>query len=282
MPRIGRAAHEVSFQEPGGHEPGRRIDTIDRRCDRDPLRGPGPERSRQQAEGIDPAVPLVAGARPRQAHEGDQVAGDVGGGVIGACAGLGEPDHRVLDDRDVGVAEHGPQPPGRRVVPLVEADGGARLPVPGRQEPDGLVLRRQAGVRPNDELEVTLEGDAGFVPAVPGIDLLPEGCSTPGWPPPGGSGEVQLPPDPSRPPALLRGLPTTVVCDLGELAPGNAAPLRDLVALVRPWYRDGDGIDEAPSATVTLRLQDPAGDPNVPHQVHELATGTIGIDLREG
>jgi hypothetical protein len=57
---------------------------------------------------------------------------------------------------------------------------------------------------------------------------------------------------------------------------------RDLVALVRPWYRDGDGIDEAPSATVTLRLQDPAGDPNVPHQVHELATGTIGIDLREG
>ena len=113
MPRIGRAAHEVSFQEPGGHEPGRRIDTIDRRCDRDPLRGPGPERSRQQAEGIDPAVPLVACARPRQAHEGDQVAGDVGGGLIGACAGLGEPDHRVLDDRDVGVADTAPS---RRVA----------------------------------------------------------------------------------------------------------------------------------------------------------------------
>ena len=69
---------------------------------------------------------------------------------------------------------------------------------------------------------------------------------------------------------------------LGELAPGNAAPLRNLVAPVRPWYRDGDGIDEAPSATVTLRLQDPAGDPNVPPQVHEPATGTIGIDLPEG
>jgi len=114
------------------------------------------------------------------------------------------------------------------------------------------------------------------------IDLLAEGCSTPGWPAPGGSGEVQLPPDPSRPPALLGGLPTTVVCDLGEQAPGNAAQLRDVVALVRPWYRDDDGIDEEPSATVMLTLQDPAADPNVPPEVHELATETIGIDLPEG
>jgi hypothetical protein len=143
---------------------------------------------------------------------------------------------------------------------------------------------QQLGGRPlpGVSVEVTLEGDAGFVPAVPGIDLLPEGCSTPGWPAPGGSGEVQLPPHPSRPPALLGGLPTTVVCDLGELAPGSAAPLRDLVALVRPWYRDGDGDAEAPSATVTLRLQDPAADPNVPPEVHGLATETTGIDLPEG
>jgi hypothetical protein len=69
---------------------------------------------------------------------------------------------------------------------------------------------------------------------------------------------------------------------VGELAPGNAAPLRDLVALVRPWYQDDDGVDEAPSATVTLRLQDPAADPNVPPEVHELATETIGIHLTEG
>jgi hypothetical protein len=62
---------------------------------------------------------------------------------------------------------------------------------------------------------VTLAGDAGFVPAVPGVDLLPEGCSTPDWPPPGGSGEVRLPPQASRPPALVGGLPITVVCELG-------------------------------------------------------------------
>jgi hypothetical protein len=136
--------------------------------------------------------------------------------------------------------------------------GGYELPI-GRL----TIGAEQLGARalPGVSVQVTLDGDAGFVPAVPGIDLLPEGCSTPGWPAPGGSDEVQLPPDPSRPPALLGGLPTTVVCDLGELAPGNAAPLRDVVALVRPWYRDDDGIDEEPSATVTLRLQDPPPTP---------------------
>jgi hypothetical protein len=156
----------------------------------------------------------------------------------------------------------------------------------GHEAPVGRLTigAEQRGVRalPGVSLEVTLEGDVGFVPAVPGIDLLPEGCSTPGWPPPGGSGEILLPSQPPGPPALVGGLPTTVACDLGELAPGNAAPLRDLVALVRPWYRDDDGSDEAPSATVTLRLQDPAADPNVPPAVHELATETIGIDLPNG
>jgi RNA polymerase sigma factor (sigma-70 family) len=142
----------------------------------------------------------------------------------------------------------------------------------------------QRGARslPGVSLEVTLAGDAGFVPAVPGTDLLPEGCSTPGWPLPGGSREIPLPPQPPGPPAALGGLPTTVACDLGQLAPGSAPSSRDLVALVRPWYRDDDGIDEAPSATVTLRLQDPTADPNVPPEVHELATETIGIDLPEG
>jgi hypothetical protein len=63
---------------------------------------------------------------------------------------------------------------------------------------------------------------------------------------------------------------------------GPSPSARDLVALVRPWYRDDVNVDEAPSATVTLRLQDPATDPNVPPEVHELATETIGIDLPEG
>jgi RNA polymerase sigma factor (sigma-70 family) len=157
--------------------------------------------------------------------------------------------------------------------------GGYELPI-GRL----TIGAEQLGARPlpGVSVEVTLEGDAGFVPAVPESDLLPEGCSTPGWPSAGGSGEIRLPSNPSRPPALLGGLPTTVVCDLGDLAPGAAAPLRDLAALVRPWYRDGDDIDEEPSATVTLRLQDPAADPDVPPEVHELATETIGIDLPEG
>jgi hypothetical protein len=66
------------------------------------------------------------------------------------------------------------------------------------------------------------------------------------------------------------------------LAPGDAPQLRDLVALVRPWYRDGDGVDEQPSATVTLKLQDPASDPDVPPEVHEIATATVDLDLPEG
>lgn len=90
---------------------------------------------------------------------------------------------------------------------------------------------------------------------------------------------MRLPPDASRPPALVGGLPITVVCELGELAPVDGLRVRDLVALVRPWYRDGDGVDEEPSATVTLRLQDPAVDPNVPPVIHEIATETIGLDL---
>ena len=139
----------------------------------------------------------------------------------------------------------------------------------------------QLGTRPlpGVSLEVTLGGDAGFVPAVPGIDLLPEGCTTPAWPPPGGGAALRLPPEPRRPPALLGGLPTTVVCDLGTMSPGAPPQLRDLVALVRPWYRDGDGIDEEPLATVTLRLRDPAVDPGVPPEVHAIATQTLVIDL---
>jgi hypothetical protein len=183
---------------------------------------------------------------------------------------------------------------GSAVVPLDRYEEGLAL-VASTWAPFGLeghqlsigrltIGAEQLGPRPlpGVSLGVTLSGDAGFVPAVPGVRLLPEGCATPGWPVPGGSGDVRLPSAPSRPPALVGGLPSTVVCELDQLAPGGAPQLRDLVALVRPWYRDGDGVDEEPSATVTLKLQDPAADPNVPPEVHEIATATVDLDLPEG
>ncbi len=213
------------------------------------------------------------------------------GGTVEVHAGL---NAAVADQSATVTLRRGSVVEASAVVPLDRFEEGlslvasawAQSDLAGHELPIGRLTigAEQRGARPlpGVSLEVTLAGDAGFVPAVPGIDLLPEGCSTPGWPPPGVGGEIPLPPHPPGPPALLGGLPTTVVCDLGELAPGNAAPLRDLVALVRPWYRDDDGIDEAPSATVTLRLQDPAADPDAPPEVHELVTETVGIDLPEG
>jgi hypothetical protein len=148
---LGVQLVKSSFQEPGCDQPRRRIDTIDGGGDRDPLRGPGPQGSGEQAEGVDPAAPLVAGAGPRQPHEGHQVAGHLGGGVIRTGPGLGERDHRLLDGGEVGVGpEHGAQVPDRRITPLVEGDHRARLPVPVGEEPDG---RRRGGIRPDDQLE---------------------------------------------------------------------------------------------------------------------------------
>jgi RNA polymerase sigma factor (sigma-70 family) len=213
------------------------------------------------------------------------------GGTIEVHAGL---NAAVADQSATVTLRRGSVVEASSVVPLDRYEEGLGLvasawapsDLAGHELPIGRLTigAEQRGSRPlpGVSLEVTLAGDAGFVPAVPGIDLLPDGCSTPGWPPPGGSGEIPLPPHPSAPPALLGGVPTTVVCDLGELTSGDAARLRDLVALVRPWYRDDDGTDEAPSATVTLRLQDPAADPDVSPEVHDLATETIGIDLPEG
>jgi hypothetical protein len=177
------------------------------------------------------------------------------------------------------VGGHDRRHAARRARRRERRHGFTRPEAPGqdaaRRDPERHALRRRDGAQP----ELTLGGDAGFVPAVPGIGLLPDGCTTPGWPPSGGGGEVRLPPEASRPPALLGGLPATVVCDLGTLTPEDPPQLRDLVALVRPWYRDGDGIDKEPSATVTLRLQDPEVDPGVPPEVHAIATQTIVIDL---
>ena len=240
-------------------------------------------------DGLDSRCTLVAaGAGPRidcTIHPPAR------GGTVEVHAGL---NAAVADQSAAVTLRRGSVVEASAVVPLDRYEEGLGLvasawapsDLAGHEVPVGRLTTgaEQRGIRalPGVSLEVTLEGDAGFVPAVPGIDLLPEGCSTPGWPPPGGSGEIPLPPHRPGPPALVGGSPTTVVCDLGELAPGNAAPLRDLVALVRPWYRDDDGIDEAPSATVTLRLQDPVADPNIPPEVHELATETIGIGLPNG
>ena len=98
---------------------------------------------------------------------------------------------------------------------------------------------------PGVSVEVALAGDAGFLPARPGAsDLVPEGCTAHDSSPPG-------------------GLADTMVCDLGELAPGDTQS-RDLIVMVRP--DGGGGGGEVPTATVTLRLQDPAdpsGEPAV-------------------
>jgi hypothetical protein len=158
---------------------------------------------------------------------------------------------------------------------------------PGHDFPFGqlTVGAEHLGTRtlPGVSLEITLAGDAGFIPGAPGATLLPEGCTTPDWPPPGDDGELHLAEGQVRPPALVGGLPTTVVCDLGDVAPGAALELLDLIALVRPWYRDGDGVDEAPTATVTLRLQDPVTDRAVPPEVHDIASEpSIPLDLPEG
>jgi hypothetical protein len=213
------------------------------------------------------------------------------GGTVEVHAGL---NAAMADQSATVTLRRGSVVEASSVIPLDRYEDGLGLiatawapsDLTGYELPVGRLTigAEQRGVRalPGVSLEVTVAGDAGLVPAVPGFGLLPEGCSTPGWTPPGGSGEIPLPPHPPDPPALVGGLPTTVVCDLGELAPGNAASSRDLVALVRPWYRDDDGVDLAPSATVTLRLQDPAADPNVPPEVHELATETIGLDLPAG
>ena len=245
--------------------------------------------ARAAADGVDSRCALVAAGAGQRID--CTIQPPPRGGTVEVRAGL----NAALADQSATVTlRRGSVVEASSVVPLERYEDGLGLvasawapsDLAGYQLPVGRLTigAEQRGARPlpGVSLQVTVAGDAGFVPAVPGFDLLPEGCSTPGWPPPGGSAEIPLPPHPPGPPALLGGLPTTVLCHLGELAPGNAASLQDLVALVRPWYRDDDGVDEAPSATVTLRLEDPAADPNVPPEVHELATETIGIDLPQG
>lgn len=129
---------------------------------------------------------------------------------------------------------------------------------------------------PGVAITVRLSGDAGFVPGLLGLMPLPGGCTAPGWAPhPGG-----LPWGLAQPPLQGGDLPATVVCALDDL--GSAAPtLRELSALVRPWYCDGDGVDEPPIATVTLTLEDPASGGGPP-AVHVIEERTVALDLEGG
>jgi RNA polymerase sigma factor (sigma-70 family) len=80
---------------------------------------------------------------------------------------------------------------------------------------------------------------------------LPAGCDVVGWTPPAGE-------DVSWESVLRGGLPSTISCDLADLAPGATASLGGLLAAVRPLYVAGDGVPGDPTAVVTLRLGDSA------------------------
>ncbi|MGH9231503.1 MAG: zf-HC2 domain-containing protein, partial [Acidimicrobiales bacterium] len=240
-------------------------------------------------DGLDPRCTVVASGGGRTVECVIQPPPPGGSTEVRLALNTGAPDqsatvtlHRASVVEDSAVVPLDRYEEGLGLV----ASAWAPFGLEGHELPIGRLTigAEHLGTRPfpGVSLEVTLAGDAGFVPAVPGDSLLPDGCSAPNWPPPGGSGEVPLPSAPSRSPALVGGLPITAVCDLGALVPGDAPALRDLVALVRPWYRDGDGVDEEPLATVTLKLRDPAVNPNAPPEIHEIATATVDLDLPEG
>jgi hypothetical protein len=95
-------------------------------------------------------------------------------------------------------------------------------------------------------IDITLTGDAGFVHRLPFFgDLLPPGCTAPG-----AGGDATLP----ERSVLRGGLPTRVTCALDDLRSGATLTLPRIVALVRPWYDDGNGRLDEPVATVTLVL----------------------------
>jgi len=76
---------------------------------------------------------------------------------------------------------------------------------------------------------------------------LPAGCAVEGFETPGQGlawGKV-----------LRGGLPSTVVCQLGELAPGATQSFGGIIAAIQPLYYDGDDKPEGSSVTVTLELQ---------------------------
>ena len=75
---------------------------------------------------------------------------------------------------------------------------------------------------------------------------LPPGCAIEGWTPPADGATWDD--------VLSGGLPTTLVCRLGDLAPGAAPTVPGIVTLSGPPYGDGDGQQEDGIVTVTLEL----------------------------
>jgi RNA polymerase sigma factor (sigma-70 family) len=244
-----------------------------------------------RVELTDAAGPIVDGLDPRC-----QVLGPAGSEVVGCV--VDPPPAGTTDEVQVPLSVSEPEQSATvtlRRGSVVE-DTAAAIPLDRYEEGLGLIdsaltqfdlvsgvpaVRLTVGAEhldtrplPGVSMQIDLAGDAGFVPAVAGGggSLLPEGCTIP---PPGDGGVVEVPG--GEPPVLRGGLPTRVLCDLGELTPGSQ-PTRQLVALVEPWYRDGDGVPEAPSATVTLMLQDPTP----PAAVHRIDEHQVPLDLPEG
>ena len=170
-------------------------------------------------------------------------------------------------------------------VPLEQYQAGLDLTDPtwspyttsGRPLPAGRigVGATNAGTRtiPGATVRITLGGDAGFVPPVLFTDLvpsefldllplppdlrerletevlnpLPAGCAVDGWtaPAPGGGWEK-----------VLQGrLPTTITCEVGDLAPGATPSFAGLLVATQPLYDNGDSKIGDGTATVTLELQ---------------------------
>jgi hypothetical protein len=87
---------------------------------------------------------------------------------------------------------------------------------------------------------------------------LPAGCTVEGFDPPGqGVAWGKL---------LRGGLPNTVVCELGELAPQAMPSFGGIIAAVQPFYENEDDQGEGSSVTVTLELQG-----------HTIATRTLSL-----
>ena len=76
---------------------------------------------------------------------------------------------------------------------------------------------------------------------------LPAGCAIEGWTPPG--------PNPDWDTVLIGGLPTTLVCQLGDMAPGAVQSFADIMTAIQPLYHDADPATVDSTANVTLELE---------------------------
>jgi hypothetical protein len=78
------------------------------------------------------------------------------------------------------------------------------------------------------------------------LEPLPPGCAVEGWTPPAQVGDWLR--------VLRGGLPTTIVCQLGDIAPGASASIQGLLAVTQPLYFDGNGRIEDGAVTAQVEL----------------------------